>query len=411
MDRFWVLERSADVEGADLIIQRRLTNRSLLDRTPPRLGFIQTKFYTDSSTTQYVHCEYVRDNQGTPRTEFFVLCHTGTEDGTQAYLLTAEDISGRFELTPAEHSKPNRFALPGKDVLTQRFQILDRGSALDRIERALRDADFDKNRAFAAWALPSINNDPPPILPVYEERIDNRWGDIPKEFNRFRESAQWASWELRDVYEKLCEIQESRDPEQALAIALKIKRQWGNSVRIPDEIFDDMFLLIVEHHKRRYEQLSNEGLLGAHAAMRRSIIERMIRDVAPKMPLPYDEVYVLTTQFNPSTLGDTSHTSQFARAELLWREPLEGYLAGTTKNMPDKSGILEVAPGKICAYIAPGRYNYQYLVKAGPRGSSNWEDWGEWADTPGSWEDRIKDVVETMALNVLEQVLKDRFGE
>jgi hypothetical protein len=38
MDRFWVLERSADLEGAGLTIQRGFTNQSLLDRTPPRLG-------------------------------------------------------------------------------------------------------------------------------------------------------------------------------------------------------------------------------------------------------------------------------------------------------------------------------------------------------------------------------------
>jgi hypothetical protein len=37
LDRFWVLERSVDIDGADFIIQRRLTQATLLDRTPPRL--------------------------------------------------------------------------------------------------------------------------------------------------------------------------------------------------------------------------------------------------------------------------------------------------------------------------------------------------------------------------------------
>jgi hypothetical protein len=75
LERFWILERSADVDGADLIIQRRLINRSLLDRTPPRVGLIQAKFFADSATTHYVHCEYVTTSEGKPRTEFFVICH------------------------------------------------------------------------------------------------------------------------------------------------------------------------------------------------------------------------------------------------------------------------------------------------------------------------------------------------
>jgi hypothetical protein len=77
VDRFWVLERSADVEGADFIIQRRITQTSLLDKTPPRLGFIQVKFFASEATTQYVHREYVVDADGEPRSEFFVMSQTG----------------------------------------------------------------------------------------------------------------------------------------------------------------------------------------------------------------------------------------------------------------------------------------------------------------------------------------------
>jgi hypothetical protein len=38
MDRFWILERSVDIDGADLIIQRKITGSNLLDKEPPRLG-------------------------------------------------------------------------------------------------------------------------------------------------------------------------------------------------------------------------------------------------------------------------------------------------------------------------------------------------------------------------------------
>lgn len=36
MERFWVLERSVDVEGADFLIQRRLTGQNFLDHDPTR---------------------------------------------------------------------------------------------------------------------------------------------------------------------------------------------------------------------------------------------------------------------------------------------------------------------------------------------------------------------------------------
>ncbi len=410
MDRFWVLERSADVEGADLIIQRRLTSRSLLDRTPPRLGFIQTKFFGSVSTTHYVHCEYVRDSDGNPQPEFFLICHTGTEDSSQTYLLSAEDVAKHFRETPENHSKPKRFVLPGKDVLMQRFQVLDRRTALDQIERALRDANFVKNRAFAAWVLPSVRDEIPPILPMYEEPIDNRWTDIPKEFETLREAARHALYEFETVHGYLCEIQESRDPEEAFAVAQKLKRESGYSVKIPDELFDDQLLAAVRSHKKRHEQLSAAGLLGAQSAMRRSIIERMMKDVAPRMPLARDEVYELTTEFDATTLTAISHRSRCVKPASIWPEGSIHGAFGDVTDMPDTCGILKAGPGLVTAYLAPGRYCYQYLVDEGRRGEpSDWENRGEWADTPGTWDDRIKWVAETLAITVLEQVLKDRF--
>src|SRR4051794_26887713 len=80
LDRFWILERSVDIDGADLVIQRRVTAVNLLDARPPRFGVIQCKFFQDDRTTQYVHREYAVDPASTVRPEFFVLCHTGAED-------------------------------------------------------------------------------------------------------------------------------------------------------------------------------------------------------------------------------------------------------------------------------------------------------------------------------------------
>jgi len=286
MDRFWVLERSVDVDGADLIVQRRLTQRSLLDRTPPRLGFIQTKFYENASTTQYIHREYVVDPESKPRAEFFTVCHTGIEDNFKMFLLSAEEISRGFRLTGEDHSKPNCFVLPGRDVLVQQFEIIDRCNALDQIERALLNADFYKNRAFASWALPSTKTELPPILPMYQEQIDNWWGDIPTQFDHVREQARKASGEFQYALSRLQEIQESQDPEQVVGIAEELQGEWGPSVNALRDIYNEDFHKVVQLHKKRYQQLTEAGLRGAHAAIRRSLIEKFLKEVAPTMPLP-----------------------------------------------------------------------------------------------------------------------------
>lgn len=171
LDRFWVLERSVDVEGADLIIQQRLTARSLLDSVPPRLGFVQAKYYATADTTQYVHCEYVVDTEGSPRGEFFLLAHTGEGDSSTAYILFSSDIVSDFRVAPPEHSYEGRFILPGRQVLTPRYQIMNPSKVLDRIEQALRNADFRKNRSFLLWALPSRPE--PPIQEIFLEPIEN----------------------------------------------------------------------------------------------------------------------------------------------------------------------------------------------------------------------------------------------
>jgi hypothetical protein len=67
LDRFWVLERSVDIEGADFIIQKRITTKNLLDREPPRLGVVQVKFFGSTETAHYVHKEYVVDGENKPR--------------------------------------------------------------------------------------------------------------------------------------------------------------------------------------------------------------------------------------------------------------------------------------------------------------------------------------------------------
>ncbi len=59
IDRFWVLERSIDRDGADFLIQRKLTSISSID--PPRFGIIQSKFRENIERIIEIKKKYVND--------------------------------------------------------------------------------------------------------------------------------------------------------------------------------------------------------------------------------------------------------------------------------------------------------------------------------------------------------------
>src|SRR5438045_3430379 len=92
LNRFWVLERSVDIQGADYLIQRRLTEANFLDQDPPRLGIVQVKFIQDASTNISIKKHYVLDRRGIPHEEFFLLVFNGREDEERMFLLSAEEI-------------------------------------------------------------------------------------------------------------------------------------------------------------------------------------------------------------------------------------------------------------------------------------------------------------------------------
>lgn len=397
LDRFWVLERSVDVEGADFIVQRRLTNRSLLDPSPPRLGFFQAKFYASTCTTQYIHKEYVLDPTGASRAEFFLMCHTGKEDDRRAFLLSATDIKDFFRQTGSDHSRPGCFVLPGNEVLLQRFEIIDQARALSQIDKALRDADFYKNRSFLSWVLPS-NNSQAPILSMYEEPIDNWWSDIPHGLHNLRERARHAQWDIKEVLYKLREMEESPDPERTLGLAEDLWNEHRDSVSLPGDLWDEDFFLAVKYHKKRFTQLSEAGLLGAHASMRRAGMRHMIDDITPRMPMAHNDVYVLKMRYDPETFLRAYFESRLEKTSALWPiKPTE--CDWLHEDIPGTVGILNSSPGIVELYLLPGRYSYDRLEK------------GNLVVTDEPWQEKIADVVKAAIAKLFIKVLELRFGE
>lgn len=394
LDRFWILERSADIEGADLLVQRRLVGRSLLDRSAPPLGFVQAKFFASPKTTHYIHREYVLDPQGSPRSDFFLICHTGAEDAAQSYLLSASEIVANFNETEKSHSRPSCFVLSGRALMIQRFTIVDRTSALDRIESTLRQADFDKNRRFLSWALPKGVDSRAPIQHVFEEPIDNWWGAIPEEFERLRDRASRAQWDFSDVLEKLREIEGSNDPEHALGIGEELSYTWGKGVNFSEEIYDEEFHLVVLDHKRRYDQMESAGVVGAHSALRRTVFNFVDGDLGIRMPLAPDIAYIFTVLYDQDTLLQVRCESRCEKCAAVWGPPPAGshWMFG---DIPGTIGTLHAAPGCVEGYIVAGRYGFK----------------NDGASSDSQRDERMRGIVDGAVGKLCEKILELRFGE
>jgi hypothetical protein len=307
LERFWVLERSVDIDGADLIIQRRITSRNLLDREAPRLGVVQVKFFGTPGTSHYVHEEYVLDAQSKPRNEFFLLAHWGGEDNSRAFLLSAEEIKQDFTVT--EHSGSKKYYLPWAQVEAKgRYEIKSRTRALDRIEQRLELADFTANRRFMSWMLPSVDADLAAIQPEYREKLGNYWGDIPEGFKDLKKSARKGLIDVEEIYEKLRGVVEATDPLVAEELIDDIRYQCRNgmgkwSISLPDDLDNEDLFNVSKAHRAKVRKLKKEGMLDAFIGMINELQKQVIEFLAPHFPIKHKWVCRLKVDYNPTTLA------------------------------------------------------------------------------------------------------------
>ncbi|HDR4441318.1 hypothetical protein BK720_01650 [Bacillus thuringiensis serovar brasilensis] len=265
LDRFWILERSVDIDGADFIIQRRLTERNLLDKTPPRFGVIQVKFMQDKNTTQYIHEKYILEN-GKPRKEFFLIVHTGIEEDKRKFLLSAADITENFKV--ANGNNKNKYAILGSKLLTSKlFEIQNEKYALNRIEKALELADFGSNRRFLTWALPSYEISMNKIDYKYTLPLDNGViSDIPKDVYKLKRKVQSCMFDMEDVLKQLSEILQGDNPLVFLDKLIEINEEYGINEKFNEtEIY--YLYEAIEIHDRKYKSLKEKGLLDNYLKM------------------------------------------------------------------------------------------------------------------------------------------------
>jgi hypothetical protein len=313
LDRFWVLERSVDIHGADYLIQRRITEANFLDRDPPRLGIIQVKFIQDAATNIYIPKHYVVSKEKSPHDEFFVLVLTGHEDDERRFLLSARELATSCPLGSGK--KDDAYLLAAKRLLTNgEFEITSKKRALDRIEHALKNADFLKNRKYIG-ASQYLKLTPDQIEHEFLLPLDNGYADIQKEFYQQKVKLQRTLFEMEDLTEAIGKILRSTDPEIAFQIfdteldPYLDRRGLGQSISVRCEAFDDEdFLEAVKNHKQRLAKLKELALVEPYFDLLATVEKTVVDQVAALEAVGKSDAVQVIVEYTPKNLKHPSVT-------------------------------------------------------------------------------------------------------
>ncbi|MFW5793802.1 MAG: hypothetical protein ACOCWC_05915 [Bacteroidota bacterium] len=260
IDRFWILERSVDIDGADFIVQIRLIGEEAISQKLTKFGRIQSKYCQDGNTQIRLKKDYVVDSQGKERLDFFLIVCTGIEDTQSMYLLTANDILTIFG-DSEKLKESNVFCFYSKRIFNDRYLIKNKQFALNRIEKSIDCSDYFKNRSFIFTELntanPKFNN----ILPEFTEDIEYSSGRIPEMFREKKVVAYNSILEIENVYSLLKEFVETIDPIEATIIAEKLLNKYPQRILKLPEIFSQDFYYILVCHKELIMSLKKEGAL------------------------------------------------------------------------------------------------------------------------------------------------------
>lgn len=264
MDRFWILERSVDIEGADFLIQRRLQGRSILDNQPPRFGIIQSKFSQDVRTQHKLQEEYVVDKSGKPYMEFFLIVNVGYEDSQKMCLLSAQDIIDNFTT-----NKSGQYLISTNKII-QDFLIVNKKRSLDYIESSIQCVEFYKNRIYVFSELNSVKPDLNAIHPDFTREIDYTDGNISDLFREQKVKAYDFIYEIEKIHIQLLKFIQEINPIESCYIAEIFNHHYRGGIKTP-QIFDEDFYYKAKRYLKQIDNLKNEGILESYLSIKELI--------------------------------------------------------------------------------------------------------------------------------------------
>lgn len=210
LERFTVLTRSVDTNGADFLIELRGGGR-FSDELAPRLGIIQAKFAQDDATSHDIAPAYAT-NDGTPIEEFFVLVTVGNEDSITYYLLAGSEVGA---LPRVRRKGKEMHVLSAKE--RKHFRERKVSSILDRIEHSLQSRTEAQNERFLRSVnIPDFDLKRGDLAATWFLPIPNEHGYIPDIVYRLRVALRSQLYAFDGIVDAISRLIKARDPADCL---------------------------------------------------------------------------------------------------------------------------------------------------------------------------------------------------
>lgn len=211
LERFWVLHRSVDVDGTDYLVQVRPRSLARFLDAPIQLVRIQAKFVEHDNAHVYVPRRYVLDGGGMPYPLFFLLLSTGRTEAQQLFVLDATEIARDFQV--GSGNRANYFSIPAMKVFRSgRYEVASQTLMLDRIERAILEADRPtRSNFFGVVAPPEIGT----LDADYTIPLANWYGDFGDALREVKQGIRAAMYDMEDTLAVFRKILASGDPVEA----------------------------------------------------------------------------------------------------------------------------------------------------------------------------------------------------
>jgi hypothetical protein len=303
IDRFWVLERSVDTDGADFLIQRRTTTQRFTDKVPPRVGVIQAKYFQDRRTTHYVPKSYVIDASGTPLEGFFALLHVGKEDEGEMYLLSARQVVDTLSIS-GSHA-PESYVV-GAAALDEVFRVKSRKLALDQIEHSLKSQTYYQSAAFLDQLnIPYRRFSEDDIAFPWTLPLPNPVGEIPKMFVEQKEGLRKIVFEMEEVLGAIDAVLIEKDPRRALELMHALRYHVDGYGKITfggraDFHWGD-FPTALDTHDRWRQGLQSDSLLEPYIAMGEKLQKALIAHTATHPLTEKGDFLQAAVEYDPTT--------------------------------------------------------------------------------------------------------------
>lgn len=298
LDRFWVLERSVDIDGADFLVQPRALGTRFTDRSPPKIGVVQAKYFQDGRTVHHIPQSYVLDDHGLALDGFFAVLHVGAADDAKIYMLSAEEMKQALDMTA---DTPPKFIV-GAKALVDKFRVdQHRRQALDRIEHAVTARSAIQSLHFYDQVnIPIYKITSDDISYRYTLPIPNGQTDIPKTYLDYREHLKWLTYEIEEGLAIIDKIMNEPDPRAALAEREKLEEyrsgnSWSDGLNFSTSKIDLDWPYLVEaldEHDARMAALEEAGELQRFVDLSHKVRQEALRLAADIDPKGAEEQYL-----------------------------------------------------------------------------------------------------------------------